>query len=153
MKPVVQISLAIRLRDMPILRLMANQNRLCTRYAVELLWRYPSLPSQPNQNYEVSCCDSWRTWSLDFNLLYAPSSSVVVEPDDVVVVSKAQLLPNPLWDLGSPSAVNLRDNLVLPIHACRTCPSDGANYEATYQSSSLRFHVDFTAQRKNAIDV
>ena len=85
---------------------------------------------------------------LDFDFLYAPSTGIVIEPDNIVVVSKTQFLPNLLWDLGSPSTINLRDNLVLPIHACRTCLGHGANYEATYQSSSLRFHVDFTEQER-----
>jgi len=76
---------------------------------------------------------------------------MVIEPDDVVVVPKAQLLPNLLRDLSPPSTINLSDESLLSIHARRTYPSHDVNYELTYQFKPLRFHVDFTAQ-KNAVD-
>ena len=72
---------------------------------------------------------------------------MVIEPDDIVFVSKAQFFPNLLRDLCSPSTIDLCDNSLLPIHARRTYLSHGANYEVTYQFEPLRFHVDFTAKR------
>ena len=72
---------------------------------------------------------------------------MVIEPDDIVVVTKAQLLPNLLGDLSSPSAIDLCDDSLLPIHARRTYLSHGVNYEVTYQFEPLRFHVDFTPKR------
>ena len=73
-----------------------------------------------------------KVYFLNFDFLYAPSTSIVIKPDDVVVVSKTQLLPNLLRDLGSPSTINFRDDLLLPIHVRKTCLGDGANHEATY---------------------
>jgi len=73
---------------------------------------------------------------------------MVVEPDDIIVVPETQLFPNLLRDLSSPSTINLCDNSLLPIHARRTYLSHGANYEVTYQFKPLRFHVDFTAQKR-----
>ena len=42
---------------------------------------------------------------------------MVIEPDDIVFVPKAQILPNLLRDLSSPSTIDLCDDSLLPIQA------------------------------------